>query len=472
MRAGRIEHHSSGSERDSGTIGKAGRASASGMENQFDRRMGMPRATWTTIKDMTEPTDKTDGCPRHQRRTQMLDGALSERGELGHGQSVTPEITISAYVRCRGPMTALPWSCMLTATCPPERRTLRFTGARAVELVREPCPMPGPGQVLVATIRSLISTGTELTVYTRNFAPGTHWDTWVNYPFYPGYLSAGRVIAVGAGVSDWGVGDRIASRANHTSHALIDVGDQTRANDPASGDCTPANRGLRIPIDVPDEAACWMGLGKIVQVGVRAAEHVLGDVVVVIGLGLLGQLTVQYARLAGAARVIAIDTAPLRLELARAHGATDVICGTATEAAKQIRAIAATHGIDGADVVYDVTGHPSVLAQALPLARRFGKVVLLGDAGDPSRQTLTPDVITRGVRIVAAHDGHPPQLPNPWVRWSSTQMSEQVLEWLSRGSLRTASLVTHRYAPEQALEAYTLLDTKRTEAMGVVFTWE
>jgi len=361
---------------------------------------------------------------------------------------------------------------MPTTTCPTERRTLHFTGARSVELIREYCPTPGPGQVLVATSRSLISTGTELTVYTRNFAPGTHWDNWATYPFLSGYLSAGRVIALGAGVTNWALGDRIASRANHTSHVLIDVSDPTRSNDPASGDCTPANRGIRIPENVPDEAACWMGLGKIVQVGVRAAEHILGDVVVVIGLGLLGQLTVQYARLCGAARIIAVDTAPLRLNLARAHGATDVICGTATEAAAEIRALAAKHGIDGADVVYDVTGHPSVLAQALPLARRFGKVVLLGDPGDPSRQTLTPDVITRGVRIVAAHDGHPPQMPNPWVRWSSEQMSEQVLAWISQGDLRTASLVTHRFAPEQATEAYTLLDTKRTEAMGVVFTWE
>lgn len=360
---------------------------------------------------------------------------------------------------------------MPESTCSTERRTLRFTGARAVELVREPCPRPRPGQVLVETSRTLISTGTELTVYSRNFAPGTHWDNWVAYPFLPGYLSAGRVIAVGTGVTDWAVGDRVASRGNHTSHAVIDVGDQMHGNDPASGDCTPANRGFHIPNDVSDEAACWMGLGKIVQVGVRAAEHDLGDVVVVIGLGLLGQLTIQYARLAGAARVIAIDTAPVRLDLARAHGATDVICATATEATAQIRAIAATHGIDGADVVYDVTGHPSVLAQALPLARRFGKVVLLGDPGDPSRQTLTPDVITRGIRIVAAHDGHPPQMPTPWVRWSSHQMSEQVMAWMSRGSLRTANLVTHRFTPEQAADAYSLLDTKRTEAMGVVFTW-
>lgn len=357
------------------------------------------------------------------------------------------------------------------ATLPSTRRVIRFTGERQLQLVEEPCPRPGPGQVLMRTVRSLISTGTELTCYTRNFAPGTHWDGWVKYPFDTGYLTAGTVAAVGPGVTGWTVGDRIASRSGHASHALVDVSSATGGKDIAAGDCTPSARALRIPDGVPDEAACWMGLGKIVQVGVRAAEHVLGDVVVVIGLGLLGQLVVQYARLMGASRVIVIDTADTRLAHAAAHGATDVIKDSATAALERVRAIAAEHGIDGADVVYDVTGHPAVLAQALPLARKFGKVVLLGDPGDPSRQTLTPDVITRGVKIVAAHDGHPPQTPNQWVRWSAEQMSASFLAWLARGDMRTADLVTHRFAPEQAAEAYQLLIERRAEAMGVVFTW-
>src|SRR5205814_9512209 len=64
----------------------------------------------------------------------------------------------------------------------------------------------------------LISTGTELICLTHNFAPGTHWDAWVKYPFGTGYLNAGRVIAVGPEVTGWHVGDRVASRGQHSSH--------------------------------------------------------------------------------------------------------------------------------------------------------------------------------------------------------------------------------------------------------------
>src|SRR4051812_45337505 len=249
------------------------------------------------------------------------------------------------------------------------RRTLVFTGDKRVELIEEPMPTPGPGQVLVETVCSLISTGTESTVFTRNFAPGTHWDDWVKYPFRPGYLHVGRVAALGAGVAGWKVGDRIASRSGHSSHSLVDVGSTAAGNRPELGDCTPTNRGLRVPEGVADEDAAWMGLGKIVQVGVRAAAHELGEVVAVVGLGVLGQLVVQYARLMGASRVIAIDTSDMRLGQATASGATHVIKGTATEALARVRAIAAeAGGADGADCVYDVTGHPAVLAQALPLA--------------------------------------------------------------------------------------------------------
>jgi len=71
-----------------------------------------------------------------------------------------------------------------------------------------------------------------------------------------------------------------------------------------------------------------------------------------------------------------------------------------------------------ADVVYDVTGHHAVFATALPLARKFGTVVLLGDAGNPQLQTLTPDVITRGLRIVGAHDMHAAPESGDHVRWA------------------------------------------------------
>lgn len=335
------------------------------------------------------------------------------------------------------------------------RRAIVFTGKERVELREEPVPALEPGRLLVRTTRSLISTGTESICFTRNFAPGTHWDHWVKYPFPAGYLNVGRVEAVGEGgegVQGWSVGDRVASRGHHASHVVVRAGD-----------------AVRVPEGVSDEDAAWMGLGKIVQVGVRAAEHVLGDAVVVIGLGLLGQLVVQYARLMGAREVIAIDTAERRLAWAEQSGATRVLRMTAAEALPEVKRLT---GGRLADVVYDVTGHPAVFATALPLARKFGKVILLGDAGRPELQHLTSDVITRGLRILGAHDMHAPAEPSDLAPWSARAMGELVLHFIARGQLRVNHLITHRVRPADAAEVYAMLQTKRDEAMGVVYEWD
>src|SRR5580704_17734398 len=97
------------------------------------------------------------------------------------------------------------------------RQSIIFTGKEKLELIDEPMPKPWPGQVLFKTSHSLISTGTESTVYTRNCGAGTHWDKWAQYPFYPGYLAAGKVVEVGPGVTGWKVGDRIAAHTGHSS---------------------------------------------------------------------------------------------------------------------------------------------------------------------------------------------------------------------------------------------------------------
>ena len=212
-----------------------------------------------------------------------------------------------------------------------------------------------------------------------------------------------------------------------------------------------------------------MGLGKITQVGVRAAEHKMGDVVVIVGLGLLGQLVTQYTRLMGASEVIAIDTSAKRLEFASMHGATATLKMTAAEALEHVKKL--SNG-QGADVVYEITGHPAVFATALPLARRFGTLCLLGDAGSPHLQTLTPDIVTRGVKIVGAHDGHPPAAHNDFVRWSAPEIYDLFMKYLSRKQLRLSDLVTSRFKPEQCKEAFTLLQTNRENEMGVVFEWK
>lgn len=326
-----------------------------------------------------------------------------------------------------------------------------FTAKDTVEVRLEAVPELKAGQILVQSQRSLISSGTECICLQRNFAEGTHWHDWVKYPFRPGYCNAGRVLEIGAGAGAFKPGDRVAVRANHKQHYVCE-----------------AAAAVKIPDGVSDEDAAWFGMASIAQTGVRRAEHELGDAVAIVGLGLLGQLVTQFTRLFGAREVIAIDTSAARLKMAAAHGATQALQVSAADALEPVRQLT-----DGrlADVVYDITGFYAVFPSALRLARNFGKLLLLGDSGNPSEQRLTPDVIRRGLRIIGAHDNHSPAAASDYVHWTKANMAALFFTYLQRGQMRVSGLVTHRYSPQQAPEAYKMLTTDRSGAMGVIFDW-
>src|SRR3954468_17005054 len=103
-----------------------------------------------------------------------------------------------------------------------KRRSIIFTGKNQVQVIEEePLGALGPGDIRVQTTRTLISTGTEGIVLGRKFSPGTHYDTWVKYPFRPGYSHVGSVSAVGEGVSEFRAGDRVATRGGHSSEVVV-----------------------------------------------------------------------------------------------------------------------------------------------------------------------------------------------------------------------------------------------------------
>ena len=332
-----------------------------------------------------------------------------------------------------------------------QSRNIVFTGKDQVELYTEPVREPGPGEVLIRAKKTLISTGTESICLSRLFAPGTHWDKWVKYPFHPGYSMVGQVVAVGSEVEGIHEGDRFALREPHQEYVTV-----------------PTGTLYAVPDGVSDEEAPWLGLATIVQNGVRRAEQTLGDAVVVIGLGLLGQLVVQYARLSGARQVIAVDVAERRLMMAGEHGATVTLAMGAQHAREHI--LKSTDGA-GADVVYDVTGAAPVFSASLTLLRRFGRLVLLGDTGTPSEQRLTGDVVTKSLSIVGAHDNNPPAVSTDHAYWSKQRIVELFFTYLLRSDMRVSDLVTHSYSPLDAVEAYRILREERMTAMGVLFDW-
>lgn len=332
-----------------------------------------------------------------------------------------------------------------------ESLTVVFSKKDTVEVERRQIGEPAEGQVLIQTTKSLISTGTECIMLEANYEADSHWARWCALPICPGYSNIGVIMSVGDGVEGLKPGDRVATRSSHWQYHLI-----------------PAYMVTPVPDGVSDEDAAWFALAGITQIGVRTAEHELGDVVVIIGAGPLGQLVVQYVRLAGAREIIVLDLSKERLEMATAHGATHTLQMDAAEATDAVRELT---GDRMADVVYDITGHADVFAPATSMVRRFGKLLLLGDTGSPSKQHLTSDVIVRGVKIIAGHDGHPPKQSSDYAFWTHEEMFQLFFAYLQQGRMKVSDLITHRFSPTEALEVYKMLTTDRSAAMGVIFDW-
>ena len=305
---------------------------------------------------------------------------------------------------------------------------------------------PGAGELQVRTRYSLMSIGTETTILHGRYDPGTHFAARFSFPqLKTGVQAVAEVEAVGAGVDEFKRGDLIFMRMAHTSHWTL----------PAA-QCSP------VPRDVDLKNACWCGLAKTAFRAAHAAPFALGGNVLIVGAGPVGQMALRWARAAGVATIAVVDLAPLRLRLAAAAGATHCIEGTlaATRAA-----VLAASGRDGFDIIVDSTGNPAVFAEALGVAGLFGKLVLLGDTGYPSRQCLTSDVMTKGLTIVATHDHHDRD------GWTQRRVDELFFKLLRNGSFPLDGLITHEFAPTDCERAYALASDRRGDAMGILFDW-
>jgi len=329
-----------------------------------------------------------------------------------------------------------------------------FPAARQVELVSEgPPSAPEPGQVLVATRRSLISIGTELALLEGRPWKNPGGRTLPVYPHTAGYSNAGVIVAVGEGVSPWQPGDRIASGAPHTAYPLL------RAADWA----------IPIPPEVSDEEATFCTLATTVLNGFRIGTPQLGEDAVVIGLGLLGQLLVQYLRLAGCRTIIAVDLAPARLAVAQRVGAATHYLNPAQE-----DVTAVVHRLTagrGADVVYEATGRTETYNLAFALARFHGRVVGLGSPRQPATVDMQQMHI-KALRVLGAIvSAHPPEDSRD-NRWSRRANGQLVMDMLAAKQLHVRDLITHRFPASEAPAVYRQLLEQREAYVGVILEWE
>ncbi len=305
---------------------------------------------------------------------------------------------------------------------------------------------PGDGEVLVRTQYSLMSIGTETTILHAKYDPGTHFAARFSFPqLKTGVQAIGVIEAVGAGVTEYAAGDRIFMRVAHTSHWTL-----------AAAQCSP------VPDEIDPKNACWCGLAKTAFRAAHAAPFQLGGKVLIIGAGPVGQMTVRWAKSAGVDEIAVADLAALRLRFAASGGATASFQGPLTELRD---ALLACSGRDGFDVVVDTTGNPSVFSQALGVVGTFGKLVLLGDTGYPTKQCLTSDMMTKGLAVVATHDHHDRG------GWTQRRIDALFFKLVQDGAFRLDGLITHEFSPAACEEAYALASDRREEAIGVLFDW-
>lgn len=265
-----------------------------------------------------------------------------------------------------------------------------------------------------------------------------------------GYSAAGRVIAVGPEVEGFAVGDRVAcAGAGIANHAeVIDV---------------PVNLAVHIPEGLDTSLASTVTLGAIALQGVRRASPTLGETIVVVGLGILGQITAQLLQ-ANGCRVIGVDLAAERVALARQNGMQHGLDPQAEDYVAQVARLTDGFGADAA-IVTAATPSDEVISQAFRACRRKGRVVLVGDVGLHLKR---PDIYPKELDFLVSTSYGPGRYdpvyeeggqdyPLPYVRWTENRNMQAYLELLASGAIRIDAMMGAPYPLAKAGEAYAAL---------------
>lgn len=278
-----------------------------------------------------------------------------------------------------------------------------------------------------------------------------------------GYSCAGTVLAVGEGVTGFAIGDRVACAGqNYASHAeVVSV---------------PKNLCVKIPDGVSFDDAAFVTLGAIALQGVRQADVRLGERVGVIGLGLLGQLTVQMLK-AGGCLVLGSDLDPMKNQLAERLGADLVVSPEALVAAAHD--FTGHHGLDAVIITASTKDNGPVEA-AGEIARKKGRVVVVGAVGmNVPRQSFYLKELELRLstsygpgRYDQQYEEQGQDYPYGYVRWTENRNMEAFLALLAQKKLNISPLVSDRYAIENASKGYEALMNASSASLGILLTYQ
>lgn len=350
-------------------------------------------------------------------------------------------------------------------------------------LVEVPCPSISQGSLLIASKKSLVSAGTEKMLVdfgkanlvekvrqqpdkvkmvidkVKTDGLMTTIDavrSKLDQPIPLGYCNAGIVLE--SGVSNFLIGDRVASNGNHAEVVRV-----------------PHKLCAKIPDEVDDDSAAFTVIGAIGLQGIRLINPTLGEVVVVSGLGLIGLMTVQMLR-ANGCRVVGIDFDSGRCELASQFGAEVIDLSKGEDPVSITKTFSRGRGVD-AVIITASTDSDELMHQAALMCRKRARIVLVGVVGlNLRRDDFFQKEITFQVSASYGPGRYDPMYeekgqdyPIGFVRWTEQRNFEAVLDMMASGLINVKPLITHQFSIEKALDAYKLLG--KTSSLGILLNY-
>ncbi len=310
-----------------------------------------------------------------------------------------------------------------------------------------------PDQVLVKMEYSAISAGTECA-----WISGNSNNSGQCFPFRPGYSATARIVKVGSEVKNFAVGDRvIAPWAGHRSYAILGTERIWGAVHKIEDDS----------ISMKDASIAH--IATFPMLGIRKLQVQMGESVMIAGLGILGQIAIQAARLSGAVPVLGCDYSEERRALAMKLGA-DMVFDPSEEDFKE-KIYKATDGA-GVGKTVEVTGKAAALKQALGYTRRMGKIALLGC----TRVADCPidfyrDVHLTGITLIGAHTQNRPIRESRQDGWTDHDDYDTILKYLATGRFNFKDLISTIVTPEECTETYNMLLNSKKQPLGILFDW-